>query len=83
MYFGTINTSFVKEAVNRKIKHDDIWYGDTSSIKNYIRSKVKMLRNDMLIKPTDEELDNLNSLKTMVAVDNAVHSIIDRHWREW
>ena len=48
--------------------------------KQYIKAKLKMLRNEMFIKPTEEEVEHLYSLKTSVAIDNAVHSIIDRHW---
>ena len=74
---------FAKETENKKIKHDDIWYGDTSSIKNYIRSKIKMLKNEMLIDPTEEEIRHLLELRTHVAIDNAVHSIIERHWSKY
>lgn len=48
--------------------------------KQYIKAKLKMLRNEMFIKPTQKEIDHLYSLKSDVAIDNAVHSIIDRHW---
>lgn len=48
--------------------------------KQYIKAKLKMLRNEMFIKPTEEEVEHLYSLETSVAIDNAVHSIIDRHW---
>lgn len=74
---------FATETVNKKLKHDDIWYGDTSSLKNYIRSKLKMLKNEMLINPTEEEIEHLKALKTHVAIDNAVHSIIERHWSKY
>lgn len=50
--------------------------------KQYIKAKIKMLRNEMYIQPTEEEIDHLYLLKTDVAIDNAVHSIIDRHWDE-
>lgn len=46
----------------------------------YIKAKLKMLRNEMYIEPTQGEIDHLYSLKTDVAIDNAVHSIIDRYW---
>lgn len=71
---------FATEKVNKRMKHDDIWYGDVSNIDNYIKSKLKMLCKDMYIKPTQQEIDNLYSLNNTVAIDNAVHSIIDRHW---
>ena len=77
---GSPKNCFAIETVNRRPKHDDIWYGDTSSIDNYIKSKIKMLRKDMCIRPTQKEIDNLYNLKNTVAIDNAVHSIIDRYW---
>ena len=43
--------------------------------KQYIKAKLKMLQNEMYIKPTEEEVEHLYSLKTDVAIDNAVHSI--------
>lgn len=75
--------AFAKETTEERTKHDDIWYGDTTSIKNYIRSKLKMLRNEMLINPTEEEIEHLKALTNTVAIDNAVHSIIERHWSKW
>lgn len=48
--------------------------------KQYIKAKLKMLRNEMFIEPTEEEIRHLLTLRSDVAIDNAVHSIIDRHW---
>ena len=48
--------------------------------KQYIKAKLKMLRNEMFIQPTEEEIRHLLTLKSDVAIDNAIHSIIDRHW---
>lgn len=59
------------------------WYGDPSSIESYYKSKIKMLRKDMQIEPTVEEIRHLRSLKTVIAIDNAVHNIIERHWSEF
>ena len=47
---------------------------------DYIQRKLRMLREDMWIEPTEEELEHLHSLNTRGAIDSAVHSIIDRHW---
>lgn len=46
----------------------------------YIDGKIVMLRNEMYINPTLEEINHLYSLKTEGDIDRAVHSIIDRHW---
>lgn len=50
------------------------------SPEQYIKAKLKMLRKEMYIEPTGKEVAHLQSLKTRQAIDNAVHSIIDRHW---
>lgn len=49
----------------------------------YIEAKLKMLEEEMYITPTSEELSHLKSLKTEVGIDNAVRSIIDRHWTRY
>lgn len=48
----------------------------------YVDAKLKMLKCEMLIEATDEEINHLYSLKSETAIDNAVHSIIARHWDE-
>lgn len=47
----------------------------------YVEDKLEMLREEMYIYPTYDEVKHLKSLKTETSIDNAVHSIIDRHWR--
>ena len=72
---------FAKDnTVKNRRTYDDLWYGDTSSIDSYIKCKIKMLKKDMKITPTQKEIDHLYDLTNTVAIDNAVHSIIDRHW---
>lgn len=54
------------------------------SPEQYVKVKLRMLRNDMYIQPTEEEIARLHELKTETAIDAAVRSIIDRHWsQEW
>jgi hypothetical protein len=48
----------------------------------YIKEKLKMLRGEMFIEPTKEELDHLFELTDEGDIDRAVHSIIARHWNE-
>ena len=83
--YGAIKSKrcFATETASKKLKHEDVWYGDTTSISSYIRSKVKMLKNEMLIDPTEDEIRHLLELRTHVAIDNAVHSIIERHWSKF
>lgn len=52
------------------------------SPKQYVKEKLRMLRYDMYIYPTLEEVEHLYSLKTDVAIDNAVKALIGRHWAE-
>lgn len=58
----------------------DSWKDDFKNPTQYVAHKLKMLRNEMYIHPSVEEIMHLRSLKTQTAIDNAVHSIIDRHW---
>ena len=46
----------------------------------YVEAKVKILQRDFYIKPTKEELEHLHTLKTQIAIDNAVLTIINNHW---
>lgn len=46
----------------------------------YVKAKLKILDRDFYIKPTEEEIAHLNTLKTQIAIDNAVLSIINHHW---
>lgn len=46
----------------------------------YVEAKLKILRRDFKITPTENEIIHLKSLKTQIAIDNACLSIINRHW---
>lgn len=56
---------------------------DFRNPKQYLREKLKILRDDMRIKPTWQELDHLNTLKTEGDIDRAIHSIIERAWSKY
>lgn len=56
------------------------WDQEFKNPKQYVDLKLKMLRRDMCIEPTPEEIGHLYSLKTRGDIDRAVHSVIDRHW---
>ena len=49
----------------------------------YVGMKLDMLRKDMKIKPSKEEVEHLYSLKTEGDIDRAVCSIIGRHWADF
>lgn len=46
----------------------------------YIKAKLKILRRDFYIELTEDELKHLNTLTTQISIDNAILSIINRHW---
>ena len=45
----------------------------------YIEQKLKILKRDFYITPTETELEHLDTLKTQIEIDNAVLSIIAHH----
>ena len=53
----------------------------TPTIEEYIEWKIKTLRRDFKIEPTAREMQHIYSLRTEIAVDNAVLKIINDHWR--
>lgn len=67
-----------KEADRQK---NDSFFITFVTPEQYVEDKIEMLREEMYIKPTDDEIAHLKTLKTEVSIDNAVHSIIDRHWK--
>lgn len=46
----------------------------------YIEAKIKILKRDFRIGPTEAEIEHLKTLKTQTAIDNAILSIINHHW---
>ena len=47
----------------------------------YIKEKLKILRRDFCINPTEEEIAHLHTLTAQIPIDNAVITIMKRHWR--
>lgn len=47
----------------------------------YLKAKFKILSRDFHINPTETELEHLKTLTTQVSIDNAILSVIARHWR--
>lgn len=56
--------------------HSPIW----KTPEQYAEAKLKILRRDFRITPTENEINHLKSLKTQIAIDNACLGIINRHW---
>lgn len=46
----------------------------------YIKAKLKIWERDFCIKPTETELEHINTLKTQIEIDNAFQSLITRRW---
>lgn len=46
----------------------------------YLKAKLKVLTNNFLITPTDEEMAHLRTLGTQTQIDNAIITIMDRRW---
>lgn len=51
-----------------------------STPEKYVKAKLKILRRDFYIEPTEEEIKHLNELKTQISIDNAILAIINNHW---
>lgn len=62
----------------RQVSHG--WDVDFKTPEQYTNFKLDMLRKEMYINPTEDEIKHLRTLKTCGDIDRAVHSIIDRHW---
>lgn len=58
----------------------ETWKGNFTTPEKYIARKLKMLRKDMYIEPTEEEIAHLKKMKTEGDIDRAVKTIIATHW---
>ncbi len=59
------------------------WYPRFENTRQYREAKLSMLRNDMYIEPTLDELVHLNTLKTEGEIDRWCRSVIERHWAKY
>ena len=53
------------------------WNGNA---KTYLEKKLKILKRDFRITPTEREIKHLETLVTQAAIDNGIWQIIDNHW---
>lgn len=67
-----------REMIRQRMTNHSAEYADP---KQYVDFKLEMLRKDMYIEPTEEEIAHLYSLDSELHIDNAVRSIIERHWK--
>ena len=82
--FGNIKSRRVfavdNSVTEQNRQRNESYFTEYKNPKQYIKAKLKMLKNEMCIQPTEEEIRHLLTLRSDVAIDNAIHSIIDRHW---
>ncbi len=54
----------------------------TGNAKKYLEAKLKILmdKRGFCITPTEDEMAHLKTLKTQVAIDNAILGIINNRW---
>lgn len=85
--FGDYNKSvkprraFATETVNELPRVErETYKSKFTTPEKYITGKLKMLKRDMKIEPTDEEIAHLKKMKTEGDIDRAVKSIIARAW---
>ena len=50
------------------------------SPKQYLKKKLEILTEHFCIKPTRDQMIHLQSLKTQIAIDNAILSIMDDYY---
>ena len=51
--------------------------------KTYLKYRIKILERDFMLVLTQSEMTYLKSLKTEIAIDNAIRKIILKHWGEY
>jgi hypothetical protein len=56
------------------------WYPRFETVKQYREAKLRILRVDMYIEPTLEELNHLSTLKTEGDIDRWTRGVIERYW---
>ena len=75
--------AFANETNNRVDPQKDervSWRSKFTSPEKYIKEKLRMLRQDMYIEPTEEEIARLRSKTTEVEIDIVVRGIVARAW---
>ena len=72
--------SFATETPYSQADERVSWRKKFENPEKYIKEKLRMLRQDMYIEPTEEEIDRLKSKKTESEIDNVVRGIVARAW---
>ena len=79
----TIHMGINNVNVKEKTMDDEYITGHSPTFKNpaqYLKVKLKILSRDFKITPTETELEHLRTLTTQISIDNAILSVIARHW---
>lgn len=64
------------------IKNIDSHFEVSKSLRDYINKKIKFLKNDFYIRPTEKEIKELFSCRSEAAVDRKAIRIIISHWEK-
>ncbi len=64
------------------IKNVDSHSKVCESLRDYINKKIKFLRNDFYVRPTEREIKELFACRSEAAVDRKAISIIISHWEK-
>lgn len=54
-----------------------------TTTESYLKRRLKILKRDFMLDITPNELTYLKSLKTEIAIDNAIRKIVIKHWGEY
>ena len=54
-----------------------------TTTESYLKCRLKILKRDFMLDLTPDELTYLKSLKTEIAIDNAIRKIVIKHWGEY
>lgn len=61
-------------------RYSENWDTNFTTVDRYVNYKLKILRNDMYINPTWEEISHMRDCQTRGAVDAAFRSLITKYW---
>ena len=80
--FGDLMKLFEEEGVEPRTYDvgDSHFFDKFESPEQYVKCKIRMLEDEMYIKPSQQEIDHLKELTTETAINAAVRAIINKHW---
>jgi len=64
-------------SIGNAVSYNPRWENDHNK---YLNRKLKILKDDFYINPTEKELEVLKSFKTQESIDNAIFRLIDSRY---